>query len=38
LLRIGLYADAVVEVPAEDESVFADVDTPEALALLRQRN
>jgi molybdenum cofactor cytidylyltransferase len=35
---IGLYADAVVEVPAEDESVFADVDTPEALALLRQRN
>jgi molybdenum cofactor cytidylyltransferase len=35
---IGLYADAVVEVPVEDESVFADVDTPEALALLRQRN
>jgi molybdenum cofactor cytidylyltransferase len=35
---IGLYADAVVEVPAENESVFADVDTPEALALLRQRN
>jgi molybdenum cofactor cytidylyltransferase len=35
---IGHYADAVVEVPVEDESVFADVDTPEALALLRQRN
>jgi molybdenum cofactor cytidylyltransferase len=35
---IGLYADAVVEVPAEDEAVFVDVDTPEALALLRQRN
>ena len=35
---IGLYADAVVEVPVEDEAVFVDVDTPEALAQLRQRS
>jgi molybdenum cofactor cytidylyltransferase len=34
---IGLYADAVAEVPVEDEAVFADVDTPEALARLRTR-
>ncbi|HLL28440.1 MAG TPA: molybdopterin-binding/glycosyltransferase family 2 protein [Xanthobacteraceae bacterium] len=34
---IGLYADAVVEVPVEDEAVFTDVDTPEALAKLRNR-
>jgi molybdenum cofactor cytidylyltransferase len=34
---IGLYADAVVEVPVEDEAAFVDVDTPEALALLRKR-
>jgi len=33
---IGLYADAVVEVPVDDEAAFADVDTPEALALLRE--
>jgi molybdenum cofactor cytidylyltransferase len=34
---IGLYADAVVEVAVDDEAAFADVDTPEALALLRER-
>ena len=34
---IGLYADAVAEVPVEDEAAFADVDTPEALARLRTR-
>ena len=35
---IGLHADAVVEVPVEGEALFVDVDTPEALALLRQGN
>jgi molybdenum cofactor cytidylyltransferase len=33
---IGLHADTVTEVPVDDEAVFVDVDTPEALALLRQ--
>jgi len=35
---IGLHADAAVEVPVDDEALFVDVDTPEALALLRQRH
>jgi len=35
---IGLHADAAVEVPVDNEALFVDVDTPEALALLRQRN
>ena len=32
---IGLYGEAVVEVPVEDEAAFLDIDTPEALAKAR---
>lgn len=34
---IGAYADVVAEVPVTDAQVFADVDTPEALANARAR-
>lgn len=34
---IGENADDVAEVPAEDEAVFTDIDTPEALKALRER-
>jgi molybdenum cofactor cytidylyltransferase len=32
---IGTYADAVVEVPAQNRAVFFDVDTPDALSEAR---
>jgi molybdenum cofactor cytidylyltransferase len=34
---IGQYAELVAEVPMPDDSVLLDIDTPEALASLRQR-
>ncbi len=34
---IGQYAELVAEVPMPDDSVLLDIDTPEALANLRQR-
>ena len=34
---IGQYAELVVEVPMPDDSVLVDIDTPEALASLRQK-
>ena len=34
---IGLYSEAVVEVPVDDDAVFLDIDTQEALAALRAR-
>ena len=34
---IGQYAELVAEVPMPDDSVLLDIDTPEALAVYRQR-
>jgi molybdenum cofactor cytidylyltransferase len=34
---IGQYAELVVEVPMPDDSVLVDIDTPEALAIYRQK-
>ena len=34
---IGQYAELVAEVPMPDDSVLLDIDTPEALAIYRQR-
>ena len=34
---IGQYAELVAEVPMPDDSVLVDIDTPEALAIYRQR-
>jgi molybdenum cofactor cytidylyltransferase len=34
---IGQYAELVAEVPMPDDSVLVDIDTPEALASLRQK-
>ena len=34
---IGQYAELVVEVPMPNDSVLLDIDTPDALAMLRQR-
>ena len=31
------YADRVAEVPVDDDAVLLDIDTPEALARLRER-
>ncbi len=35
---IGLHADAVVEIPADDDGIFIDVDTQEALVDIRARH
>jgi molybdenum cofactor cytidylyltransferase len=32
---IGLYPEAVVEVPVEDKAALTDVDTPEALKAIK---
>jgi molybdenum cofactor cytidylyltransferase len=32
---IGAYAEAVTEVPVDDDAVTLDIDTPTALAALR---
>ena len=34
---IGQYAELVAEVPMPDDAVLLDIDTPEALASLRQK-
>jgi len=34
---IGQYAELVAEVPMSDDAVLLDIDTPEALAIYRQR-